>query len=70
MDDVLSINNLEFDNYLGQMDPDELEIKNMTEQHLCFLLGCTGILPNNMRSPSPECYTTFWMMTTYSDTLH
>ena len=30
----------------------------------------TGILPNNMRSPSPECYTTFWMMTTYSDTLH
>ena len=29
----------------------------------------TGILPNNMRSPSPECYTTFWM-TTYSDTLH
>ena len=30
----------------------------------------TGILPNNMRFPSPECYTTFWMMTTYSDTLH
>ena len=29
----------------------------------------TGILPNNIRSPSPECYTTFWMMTTYSDTL-
>ena len=27
----------------------------------------TGILPNNMTSPSPECYTTFWMMTTYSD---
>ena len=24
----------------------------------------TGILPNNMRSPSPECCTTFWMMTT------
>ena len=23
-----------------------------------------------MRSPSPECYTTFWMMTIYSDTLH
>ena len=23
----------------------------------------TGILPNNMRSPSPECYTTFCMMT-------
>ena len=30
----------------------------------------TGILPNNMRSPSPECYTTFWVMTIYSDTLH
>ena len=28
----------------------------------------TGILPNNMRFPSPECYTTWWMMTTYSDT--
>ena len=24
----------------------------------------------NMRSPSPECYTTLWMMTIYSDTLH
>ena len=30
----------------------------------------TGILSNNKRSPSPECYTTFWMMTIYSDTLH
>ena len=30
----------------------------------------TGILSNNMRSPSPECYTTFWRMTIYSDTLH
>ena len=30
----------------------------------------TGILPNNMRFPSPECYTTFWRMTIYSDTLH
>ena len=30
----------------------------------------TGILSNNMRSPSPEFYTTFWMMTIYSDTLH
>ena len=29
----------------------------------------TGILSNNMRSPSPECYTTFWVMTIYSDTL-
>ena len=30
----------------------------------------TGILSNNMRSPSPEYYTTFWMMTIYRDTLH
>ena len=30
----------------------------------------TGIISNNMRSPSPEYYTTFWMMTIYSDTLH
>ena len=30
----------------------------------------TGILSNHMRSPSPEWYTTFWMMTIYSDTLH
>ena len=30
----------------------------------------TGILSNNMRSPSLECITTFWMMTIYSDTLH
>ena len=30
----------------------------------------TGILSNTMRSPSPEYYTTFWMMTIYSDTLH
>ena len=30
----------------------------------------TGILSNNMKSPSPECYTTFWMMTIYSDTLY
>ena len=30
----------------------------------------TGILPNNIRSPSPESYTTFWIMTIYIDTLH
>ena len=28
----------------------------------------TGILPNNMRPPSPECYKTFLTMTIYSDT--
>ena len=26
----------------------------------------TGILSNNVRPPSPECYTAFWMMTIYS----
>ena len=30
----------------------------------------TGILSNNMMSPSPECYTAFWMITTHSDTLN
>ena len=29
----------------------------------------TGIL-YKCEVPSPECYTTFWMMTIYSDTLH
>ena len=28
----------------------------------------TWILPNNIRFPSPKCYTTFWRMTIYSDT--
>ena len=32
--------------------------------------GRYGDLIKHMRSPSPECYTTFWMMTIYSDTLH
>ena len=31
IDDVLSINNIEFENYLGQMYPAELEIKDTTE---------------------------------------
>ena len=29
-----------------------------------------GILPNIMTSPSPECYTTFWRIAMYSETLH
>ena len=33
IDDVLSINNLDFENYLGQMYPAELEIKNTTESN-------------------------------------
>ena len=31
IDDVLSINNPEFENYLGQMYPAKLEIKDITE---------------------------------------
>ena len=39
IDDVLSINNPDFENYLGQMYPPELEIKDTTEsKHFCFLL--------------------------------
>ena len=33
IDDVLSINNPEFENYLGQMYPVELEIKDTTESY-------------------------------------
>ena len=44
IDDVLSINNPDFENYLGQMYPAELEIKGHDgEQHLCFLLGFTPV---------------------------
>ena len=43
-DDDLSINNPDFENYLGQMYPPELEIKYTTgEQHFCFLLGFTPV---------------------------
>ena len=158
IDDVLSINDPAFENYLGQMYPPEFEIKDTTESdtsasylvlllsigrdgqlhtslydkrddfnfritnfpflssnipsspaygvfisqliryarasssYECFILRAVlpgqgyvrnvwdrlwgssmvgwGILPNNMRSPSPECYTTLWMMTIYIDTLH
>ena len=33
IDDVLSINNQDFENYLGQMYPAELEIKDTTESN-------------------------------------
>ena len=35
IDDVLSINNSDFENYLGQMYPAELEIKDTTESNTC-----------------------------------
>ena len=34
-----------------------------------FMVG-TGILSNNMRFPSPECYTAFWRIAIHSDTFH
>ena len=40
--DVLSINNQEFENCLGQMYPAELEIKDTTD-HFCFLHGFTTV---------------------------
>ena len=43
IDDVLSINKPDFDNYLGQMYPAELDQRHDGEQHLCFLLGFTPV---------------------------
>ena len=47
IDDVLSINNPNFENYLGQMYPSELEIKDTTERntsasYLDLLLSSVG----------------------------
>ena len=42
IDDVLTINNPDFENYLGQMYPPELRSKTR-EQHFCFLLGFTPV---------------------------
>ena len=39
-------------------------VKERLNSSLSKFYGRYGILPNNMRSPSPDCYTTFWMMTT------
>ena len=44
IDDVLSINNPDFEHYLGQMYPLELEIKDTTESNnFCFLLRFTPV---------------------------
>ena len=45
-------------------------VKERLRSSLRKFYGRYGVLSNNMRSPSPECYTTFWMTTIYSDTLH
>ena len=43
IDDVLSINNSDFENYLGQMYPAELEIKHYTEHHFRLLHRFTTV---------------------------
>ena len=53
IDDVLSINNLDFENYLGQMYPPELEIKDTTESntsasYLDLLLSIGIVLIDNL----------------------
>ena len=45
-------------------------VKERMKSSLKKFYGRYGDLTNNMRSPSPECYTAFWMMTICSDTLH
>ena len=45
-------------------------VKERLKSSLRKFYGRYEDLTKNMRSPSPECYTTFWMMTTYSDNLH
>ena len=44
IDDVLSINNPDFENYLGQMYPPwTCDQRHDGEQHFCFLLGFTPV---------------------------
>ena len=43
-------------------------VKERLRSSLRKFYGRYGILSNNIRFPSPEYYTTFWMMTIYSDT--
>ena len=59
IDDVLSINNPEFENYLGQMYPAELEIKDITESttsasYLDLLLSIGGDGHFTLRSTTNE----------------
>ena len=44
-------------------------VKERLKSSLRKLVG-TGILPNNLSFPSPECYTIFWRITIYSDALY
>ena len=45
-------------------------IKERLRSSLRKLYGRYGDLLQQYEAPSPECYTAFWMMTRYNDTLH
>ena len=45
-------------------------VKERLKSSLRKCYGWYGDLTKNMRVPSPECYTTYLMMTIYSDTIH
>ena len=45
-------------------------VKERLKSFLRKLFGRYGDLTKQYEVQSPECYTTFWMMTTYSDTLN
>ena len=45
-------------------------LRNVWDRLLGSSMVGTGILSNNMRSPSPQCYIIFWIMTIYIDTVH
>ena len=54
IDDVLSINNPDFENYLGQMYPPELEIKDTTEATLLlptWICSCQSVGTVNFALP-------------------
>ena len=45
-------------------------VKERLRSSLRKIYGRYGDLIKQYEAPSPECYTTFWMMTIYSDTRH
>ena len=45
-------------------------VRERLKSSLRKFYGRYGDLTKQYEVPSPECYTTFWTMTTYSDTLH
>ena len=54
IDDVLSINNPDFENYLGQMYPPELEIKDTTESNTSastWMCSCQSVETVNFVLP-------------------